>query len=102
METALVRLPAQSEKSFAKMVKQAAALYRWEMYFTYTSIHSPKGFPDLVLCRPPRLLIVELKRNGAKPTPDQERWLELLGQVPGVEAYLWKPSDWDSIVAALQ
>jgi len=63
-----------------------------------------KGFPDLVLVRPPRLLFVELKAKGKKPTPEQEDWLQCLrgvsdymgqsGKRTAVEVYVWDPSDW--------
>ncbi len=90
-------------------VKQLAALFGWLRYHTYRSKHSPAGFPDLVLVRPPRVIFAELKRDlgvkggaaGVGPTPDQERWLEALGRCPGVERYLWRPADIDTVAAIL-
>jgi hypothetical protein len=38
---------------------------------------------------------------GARETTPQEQWLALLRQVPGIEVYVWRPSDWDTIVDAL-
>lgn len=51
------------------------------------------GFPDLILTRGPRLIAAELKRQTGRATTDQHAWLEALAVVPGVEAYLWRPSD---------
>lgn len=67
----------------------------WSVHWTWRSDHSPDGWPDLVLCRPPRLLIVELKREDKQPTPAQAAWLERL-QLCGVEVYVWRPSDLSS------
>jgi hypothetical protein len=32
----------------------------------------------------------------------QDRWLALLGQCPGVEVYVWRPSDLDEIAEVLR
>jgi hypothetical protein len=54
------------------------------------------------MARPPRLVFAELKADRGRTTPDQERWLALLGSRTGVEAYLWRPSDIDDIAALLR
>lgn len=51
------------------------------------------GFPDLVLVRQGRLLFVELKAEGKKPTPRQQEWLDALGECT-VKVYVWRSSDW--------
>jgi hypothetical protein len=61
-----------------------------------TPLQGDKGFPDLVLLRAPRLIFAELKRQRAKPSADQERWLEELLRA-GQEAYVWRPGDWDEV-----
>lgn len=43
---------------------------------THTQGHP--GFPDVVFCRPPQLLIVEFKRKGEKPRANQQAWLDAL------------------------
>jgi len=60
-----------------------------------------KGFPDLLLVRGERLLAVELKRDGGKPTPEQSEVLRLLSQA-GVTAMVWRPADWERIEATLR
>jgi len=60
-----------------------------------------KGFPDLVLLKPPRLILAEVKRQDTKPNEHQLEWLHDFAEVPGVEVYTWKPLDWDEIVATL-
>jgi len=59
-----------------------------------------KGWPDLVLVRPPRILAVELKRHPNKPTEDQLRILELLSAC-GVETFVWYPEDLELAGAVL-
>jgi hypothetical protein len=43
-----------------------------------------------------RVIYVELKREGGKPTETQRRWLTALAQA-GAEVYLWQPSDLDEV-----
>lgn len=59
-----------------------------------------KGFPDLVLVRPPRLIFVELKSDTGKIRPDQQWWLDRLTGT-AAEVYVWRPSDWPATVAAV-
>lgn len=91
----------QSERDFRQQVVQLAQLRGWYVYWTWTSIHSPAGFPDLVLCRPPRLVIAELKTATGKATLAQQEWLAALGACTGVEAHLWRPDDWALVDATL-
>ena len=57
--------------------------------------------PTLVLCKPPVLIIAELKTDNSTITDDQADWLTDLRQVPGVRVRLWRPSLWSAIVAEL-
>ena len=91
-----------SEKAFRQQVLDLARLLGWKAYFTWASLHSPAGFPDLVMARPPRLIITELKSEAGAFTVAQEAWLEALAGCPGVEVYRWRPSDWDGIVQTLK
>ncbi len=52
-----------------------------------------KGFPDLILIRPNRLVVAELKRAGAKPTPEQRIWLEAFQNTRKAESYWWQAGD---------
>ena len=45
--------------------------------------------------------MAELKKQDGKVSPAQQEWLDALGQCPGVECYLWKPSDRDRIQEVL-
>ncbi|GIV20237.1 MAG: hypothetical protein KatS3mg023_1988 [Armatimonadota bacterium] len=90
------------EKEFLQAVRELAELQGWLCYHTWNSLHSPAGFPDLVLVRPPRVLFVELKTGRRKPTPAQQRWLTQLGACPQVEVYLWTPDCWAEIEQTLR
>ena len=63
---------------------------------------SEAGWPDLALCRPPRLVLVELKSATGKVSPAQARWLGLLGACPTLEVYVWRPDDLDAAVRILR
>jgi hypothetical protein len=89
-----------TEKQFEAQVRQLAHLYGWLCYHTWRSIHSPAGFPDLVLVRGSRLVFAELKTARGKLTAAQQQWLEALRQT-AAEVYVWRPDDWDAIVACL-
>jgi hypothetical protein len=43
-----------TEKQFTGQVVQLARMLGWRVYHPWLSVHSAAGFPDLVLCRPPR------------------------------------------------
>jgi hypothetical protein len=94
-------LPPLTEKAFMAQVVQAAALFGWVTYHTHDSRHSAAGYPDLTLVRPPRLVFAECKSESGKVTPAQATWLRLLRDA-GQEVYLWRPSAWDEIEAALR
>jgi len=95
-----------TEKQFQEQIKDLAKLFGYIYYHTWRSFHSPSGFPDCVLARiepEPRLIFIELKSDIGQPTPDQWCWLYILQHIgKPVECYLWKPSDWDEIVAVLR
>jgi VRR-NUC domain-containing protein len=83
-------------------VRDVAYTFSWLRYHTWLSRHSPAGFPDEVLVRGDRLVFAELKSEKGKLSDEQERWLEALRGVPGVEVYVWRPADVDAIATALR
>jgi hypothetical protein len=79
-----------------------ARWYQWLCYHTHNSRRSEPGFTDLVMVRPPSVLFVELKTTTGRLTPAQREWIEALGCCPGIEAHVWRPSQWNEIVSRLQ
>jgi hypothetical protein len=60
-----------------------------------------KGWPDLTLVRPPRLLFVELKSETGTLRPEQREWLDVLRRLPQAEVFLWTPDDWGTLCEIL-
>lgn len=82
------------------MVVQFAKLHRFFVYHTHNSRRSVEGFPDLVLIRPPKIIVAELKVGNKKPTAEQNLWLNLFEEA-GVPAYVWTPDDFEEIQRVL-
>lgn len=59
------------------------------------------GFPDLLLVRPPRLLVAELKSATGRLTGEQAAWLFAFQQA-GIKTYVWRPGDWPEIERTLE
>lgn len=93
--------PDVSEKELQSQIVQLAKLQGWRVQFTWSSVHSPAGWPDLILCRPPVLLAFELKSAKGRVTAEQQRWLDDLTAC-GVPAFVLRPADWDQIVSLLK
>ncbi len=89
-----------TEAQWMRQFRELAQTLGWTFYHPWLSRFSPRGFPDCVICRPPRLIFAELKTDTGRLTPDQERWIEML-RACGQEAYVWRPRDWDDIVRTL-
>ena len=92
-----------TERDLREQVRDLCKLFGWKMYFSWTSIHSPRGFPDLVLANPEqkRVIFAELKSEGKNPTPQQQEWLDTLDAC-GQEVYLWRPGDIERVAAVLR
>lgn len=59
-----------------------------------------KGFPDLMLTRE-RVVYAELKSPTGRVAPEQAEWIAAL-RAARQEVYLWRPADWDTVVATLR
>ena len=57
-----------------------------------------KGFPDLVMVHPKRkrMMVVELKSQAGKLTPQQEVWLGAIAGVEIGDVAVWQPGHWAS------
>lgn len=91
-----------TEKQFTSQLVDLAKTFGWLRHHSFLAIHSPSGFPDEVLVRGDRLIFAELKSEKGKLTDRQEVWLEALRQVPGIEVFVWRPSDFERIVECLR
>ena len=93
--------PRITEKAWLGQVIRLAEVLGWKYYHTHRSDGSVAGFPDLVLVRRPRVIFAELKAQRTPVTLAQRTWLATLAEA-GAEAYLWRPSDIESIVRTLR
>jgi hypothetical protein len=102
---------AMREEQLRAQVVDLAGYGGWRHYHTLRSKGSPAGFPDEVFLRPDGYMVVaELKRQDAAPTPAQEDWLadfEALAYAvrqlqrpvgppldpPRIQVDVWRPSD---------
>ena len=84
------------ERDFQRQVIALAKLQGWKCYHTHDSRKSQPGFPDLVLVRKGRIIFAELKKNGAKATPEQLKWLYALNGAQAVSK-VWWPMDFPLI-----
>lgn len=93
-----------TEKQWQRIVEGVAEVGGWLVYHApdnrpVTSGRGRRyvqavraGFPDLVLVRGGRLVVVELKTMTGRVSPEQSRWLAELRNA-GVEVAVWRPSD---------
>ncbi len=60
-----------------------------------SAIQGDTGFPDLCMVHKlqGRVIFAELKTNEGKLTWEQDEWGYILSKCPGVEYYIWRPSD---------
>lgn len=125
----------QSEKQFQAAVIELARACQWRVAHFHDSRREvkrsdgstrligdkdAKGFPDLVLARNGRIVIVELKAEKGRLSREQKEWLAALGSpegnldpteiaalllrasLPRVWVACWRPSQWDEIEEVLR
>ena len=110
--------PAQvvRERDFQQTIMDYARLCGWRVYHFHDSrrqIRRPDGttawvgdsdavgWPDLVLVRPPDVLIWELKSDDGDVTPEQRSTGDDLADCPGVEYAELRPADWNWVEVRL-
>jgi hypothetical protein len=89
------------EREWQQQVVDTATLYGWRHFHAYDMRRSDPGWPDLVLCRPPEVLVVELKSSTGRLSAPQKEWLSALSGC-GLETAVWRPEDFDAVHARLR
>ena len=105
----------QTEEEFMAQVMELARARNWKVYHPYDSRRSSYGYPDLTMVRPPRVIFMELKSEKGqldikqryspktgRALPNQKDWKDAFESCPGVEYYLWRPTDWEDLVKVLR
>jgi len=82
-----------TEKELRQSLVRAARGFGWRVYFTWSSMHSPAGFPDLCMVKGKRLVFAELKTETGRVSEDQTAWATDLVASGRCEYYLWRPAD---------
>lgn len=101
-----------TERQFQAWIAVRARERGWRLQFhvlraqvegRWVTNTSSRGVPDLWLLRPTtgQLVVLEVKKWGGRPTPEQNEWIAALQQVPGVEAYLVSPRDAEQVLELL-
>lgn len=83
----------EAESLFRRRVIKFAKLRGWLVFYTADSVGSAPGEFDLRLYRPPRVIHAELKSEHGHLSQDQKRVRTVYEACPGLETYVWKPSD---------
>lgn len=89
-----------SEKQYQLQIKSLLKEHGWTVHTTYDPRHvNPKGFPDITAwnSRLERMLFAEIKDTDGDVSAEQKAILNDLSLIPGIETYVWYPSDWPSI-----
>jgi len=92
------------ERDFQRRVEEFMRINGWTVYSIPDSRRvTLAGYPDITAWRveDKRLVFIELKREKGRVSPAQEVILDELRQLGVAEVYVFRPSDWDEIVARL-
>ena len=94
------------EAEFQESVIQLAELCGWMVYHVSNvrgklRSKTGKGFPDLVMAKPGKLIFAELKSEAGKLTVSQKVWIGVLSTIPVVSVRVWRPADWSEIEKVL-
>ena len=105
----------QTERQFQDEVIQHAQLMGYKVahfrtvrvqradgscYYCTPAVADGEGWPDLVICKPPKLFIVELKVGRNKLSDTQAVWLDMLAAC-GIDAGVLRPETWEEFRESL-
>lgn len=91
-----------SEADLQSFVAEACARYKWLYHHAGDSRRSTPGLPDVIAVRGDRLIVAELKTQHGRVSDIQNLWLTELAKCPGVETFVWRPSDMNDILRTLK
>jgi len=100
---------AVTETVFQAQVVELARITGWRTMHVrrsigkgrrWTTATSVIGWPDLTIWKPGYFMLIELKTDTGKLSPEQTDVLTSL-QAAGIDARCWRPTDWDEIQATL-
>ena len=65
-------------------------------------VRNAPGWPDLLLLRDQTLVVVELKSDRGRVSPEQEGWLTAFRRVARVVVCVWRPRDLEDVIRRLR
>ena len=93
----------KAHEGFKQAIIHLARLKGWEfIYHTWSSMHSPAGFPDLIMLKEGHMLVAELKIGRDNLKPEQYFWLLEFTTITD-DVYVWwdNEQDWNQIIGVL-
>ena len=93
-----------SEGEWQQQIIDYAELRGWMVFHDTDSRKNRRGFPDLVLIRPPDVIFLECKTEAkrSKPSPEQAEWIRKLKLCRRIQADIARPRHWPDIEKALR
>ena len=92
---------AMTEDELQQVIVDAALTHGWQVFHDNDSRQNRAGFPDLVLCKPPKVIIIELKSAKGRIRPEQRVWLEALEKCDTISTGLVRPAELPGLLATL-
>jgi hypothetical protein len=96
---------AMTESDLLDAITEAATFCGWRWFHLAndqrTVFRGHVGWPDLFMVKGSRVLALELKRQGNKPTGSQTAWLDALNQT-SIQAHVIYPDDLDTVLEWLR
>jgi hypothetical protein len=89
-----------TEAQFQQRITDYCDWRRLKWHHETDSRKSKKGFPDLVIAGPGKIIFAELKSAKGRVTREQQEWIEAV-RWAGITAYVWRPDDWPEVKAVL-
>jgi len=90
-------LDIMPESQLQERIIEAATIGGWMHYHTHDSRRSDRGWPDLVLVRGRRMLVLELKRRTGRVSVHQQGWIDALQRVDTLDVRVVRPDDLDTL-----
>jgi hypothetical protein len=87
-----------TEAELQATIVDAAQLAGWLVYHDHDSRRNPAGLPDLILCRPPRVVFLELKSDKGRTRPEQTIWLNALEACDTIASALIRPDNLETVI----
>lgn len=103
-------LRAMTERELQQLIVGRAKVLGWQWWHIspgqvragkWITASGSVGFPDLVLLRPPSMLMLELKRELGQMRPGQQEAIDALDKIDGVIARVVRPSDVPAVIDLL-